>query len=146
MNLQSTVNAAVGSAGQSVAVAKLLGRDAKTGMDVQNDIDAVKDKLTDTDVKTAQMPKLTRNNQGRWLEAMDSLLEEKQALLDQKNNLIAYYRSLYKGVDDKGRVTLTDFRERLIPKKVEAKTETVPTSEEIAEEELHDRQKQRKAD
>lgn len=146
MNLQSTVNAAVGSAGQSVAVAKLLGQDAKTGMDVQNDIDAVKDKLTDTDVKMAQMPKLTRNDQGRWFNAMDSLLEEKQALLDQKNNLIAYYRSLYKGVDDEGRVSLTDFRERLIPKKVRAKTESTPTSEEIAEEELHDRQKQRKAD
>lgn len=146
MNLQSTVNAAVGSAGQSIAVAKLLGQDAKTGMDVQNDIDMTKDKLTDTDIKIAQMPKLTRNDQGRWLEAMDSLLEEKQALLDQKNNLIAYYQSLYKGVDGKGQVVFTDFRQRLIPKKVKAKTETVPTSEDIAEEKLHDRQEQRKAD
>lgn len=140
MNLQSTVNAAIGSAGQSIAVAKLLGQDAKTGMDVQNDINATKDKLTDTDIKMAQMPKITapsRNDTNRWFDAMDSLLEEKQALVDQKNNLIAYYQSLYEGVDDKGRVDLTKFRERLIPKKVKAKTETVPTSEEIAEEELH---------
>lgn len=120
----------------------MLGQDYRQGIVAQNDLNDIKGRLADNSLKQAQMPKYKRTDPGKWLTAMQDILDERQALIDQKNELTAYYQGIYHGVSDEGKVDLTKFRDRLIPKKVTPKGEIVPTAEEMAEEEgvTHDEQ------
>lgn len=121
----------------------MLGQDHRAGIEAQNDINDAKDRLADNSLRQAQMPKYTspRVDANRWFNAMEDIQNERQTLIDQKNALVAYYQSLYHGVSDEGKVDLTKFRDRLIPKKVTPKTETVQTADEIVEEEIAESEK-----
>ena len=134
MNLQGMTNQTIGTVAQSVAVGKMLGGNAAEGLEAQNNLNAAKDALEDNSIKQAQLPKMTRTDRGRYLDALDAIQEERQTLLDQKNDLIAYYQGLYHGVSEEGKVDLHSFRPRVIPKKVSPKHETVPTAEEVIDE------------
>lgn len=136
MNIQNEVNAAMQSAANAIAVSKMVGSNVEAGMQARTNINSAKSELTDNSLKMNQLGKPTkRTDLNKYQEALDALLEERQTMLDQKNDLVAYYQSLYKGVDDEGNVSLKDFHKRLIPKDVKPKMEAVLDSEEIMEDE-----------
>lgn len=142
MNIQNEVNAAMQSAANAIAVSKMVGSNVEAGMQARTNINSAKSELTDNSLKIAGLGKVnSRTDVQKYTEALDSLYEERQTMLDQKNDLVAYYQSLYKGVDEEGNVSLKDFHKRLIPKDVKPKLETVPDAYDVLKETLEEKNK-----
>lgn len=134
MNIQSKINAAIASAGQSLAVSKVLGSNVEEALAVRQDISEAQDRTLDAE-ENLQTYEYDRTDKNKYREALQRNLDARDAAKTQEENLVAYYRNLYKGVDETGYVDTSEFRRRLLPRrKYRGKTYTSDADEIMTEE------------
>lgn len=146
MNIQGRINEAMASAAQGAVAVGLLNQSlAEEESRVESGISGARDAVAEAEEKLI-FGEYDRTDINKYREALQRNLDAKNAAKEQEDGLVAYYRSIYRGVGEDGRIDPAKFRRKLAPTPAKKTPAYSSDADEILEEELRggkDGEKQR---